>query len=83
MAKKRKAGDEVQRAIRDSLEQRAQWAKDPPKGPLPTAPNELGPPGSSAGLHGSAGEGNYDLAKSKRKARRAKIARIRGREAMA
>lgn len=49
--------------------------------PLPTAPSELGPPGSSVSKHGSAGEGFYDLARAKK--RRAKIARIRGGEAVA
>jgi hypothetical protein len=84
MAKRRKADDEVQRAIRDSLEENARLRNRPPpsKEPLPKAANELGPPGSSSGLHGSAGEGGYDLAKAKQK-RRAKVARIRAGGAVA
>jgi hypothetical protein len=45
-----------------------------PAGPLPVAPNELGPPGSSAGLHGSAGMGGYDLAQSSKKRKRRRAA---------
>ena len=66
---RRKAQDAVQQAIQDSLEENAKLRNRPPvsREPLPKAPNELGPPGSSAGLHGSAGEGGWDIAKAKRK----------------
>jgi hypothetical protein len=82
MAKRRKAEDEVQQAIRDSLEENARLRNRPPpsKGPLPKAPSELGPPTP----HGKETLGvGFELAKSKRKARRAKIARIRAGEAVA
>lgn len=35
----------------------------------PAAMPELGPPGSSSGLHGSAGMGGYDIARGKKKKR--------------
>lgn len=81
MAERTKAEEEMMQEVkRATLEGLKRLRGRVPGEPLPKAPSELGPPTP----HGQEAVGvGYELAKAKRKARRAKIARIRGGEAVA